>query len=384
VQPRGRDLIVRVLANLHIQIPTATPGRRCVDACINLPTGLYMENENANTDGAKQGPVQLDLFPESTPLISNSGTKPSDEVPAAGAGSSESRLPETPVITSTSEPPTTKNPAAAGIDEPVVAASETAPKDEGVPTADAGSSELQSSELPMIAPAADPSEPEGPLLNDVADSPGGGVVPDVAADVVIPNGDQETKPPSIPTCSLIEIITGREGMNDRVRRIYSLIGALHGLFLTDLLTDGDALIVDIKSVKKLRPAYMAVDKVYKKKMIDLRGGDPKLLRSEHRRAWDRARQEIRRGLNDLVRIFGADELLDPDTGETTGYRVCRLPEIRRRQLEHGAKFAVKRAGGGRILVDSAGVEICPQPSANPHDTAPDIQVQHVVERNSNV
>ncbi len=215
----------------------------------------------------------------------------------------------------------------------------------------------------LIAGSNDESPtPVNPGVGGDAETLGAGIASgSVAAEPSDYDAGQGTKCDPKPTASLIPIRTGREGMSGRAVRDYSSIGAHHGLTSLDLHAEGDPVIVDIKAVKDLRPFYVAVDKKYGKKIKDRRAGEPVNIRREHRRAWDRARQEVWRGLSDLVKIFAADELVETETGKTTGYRVYRLPEVRRRQFENGAKAAIKRPGGGRILVDSTGSEIGRQP-----------------------
>jgi len=215
----------------------------------------------------------------------------------------------------------------------------------------------------LIAGSNDESPtPVNPSVGGDAETLGAGIASgSVAAEPGEHDAGQGTKCAPKPTASLIPTRTGREGMSGRAVRAYSSIGALHGLTSLDLSAEGDPLIVDIKAVKGLRPFYMAVDEKYGKRIKDRRAGEPVNIRREHRRAWDRARQEIWRGLSDLVKIFAADELVETETGKTTGFRVYRLPDVRRRQFENGAKAAIKRRGGGRILVDSTGSKIGRQP-----------------------
>jgi hypothetical protein len=244
-----------------------------------------------------------------------------------------------------------------------------------------------------VSPAQQPAADRAIALVDEAPAPtvtttdridgAAGVVVDgdgVAAEAN-KNTTPETKPDSILPRGLIPAKIGREGMSHRAVRIYSLIGALKGLNALDLLAEGDPIIVDIKSVKTLRPFYMAVDPKYKEAIKDSRAGERVNIPREHKRAWDRARQDIWRGLSDLVRIYAADELVEPGTGKTTGYRIYRLPEVRRRQMERGAIGALKRPNGGRILVDSKGSEIGRQPNSQMM-RQPESQVQEAVERSS--
>jgi hypothetical protein len=210
------------------------------------------------------------------------------------------------------------------------------------PAAEAGSPEEQPAGDPAIASAAGIAEPLG------------GVVPHASVEAVKPNADPESVPDPIPPRGLIPVKTGREAMKRRAARLYSTIATLNGLTTLDLWVEGEPLVVDSKTIKKLRSVSMAVDKVYRDAIKNHRVGNTVNVRREHRRAWDRARQEVKRALGDLVTIFAADEVEDQETGERTGYKVYRLPEVRHRQLAHGAMFARKRPGGGRVVVDRAG------------------------------
>lgn len=251
--------------------------------------------------------------------------------------------------------------------------------------APAGSPE-QEPDANLIAGSTDESPtPVNPGVGGDAETLGAGIASgSVAAEPGEHDAGQGIKCDPGPTASMIPTRTGREGMSGRAVRAYSSIGALHGLTSLDLSAEGDPLFVDIKAVKDLRPFYMAVDKKYGEKIKDRRAGEPVNIRREHRRAWDRARQEIWRGLSDLVRIFAADEVVETETGKTTGYRVYRLPEVRRRQFENGAKAAIKRPGGGRVLVDSTGSEIGRQPfTRSRRMQQPESQAQETVKRDSN-
>jgi hypothetical protein len=213
------------------------------------------------------------------------------------------------------------------------------------PAAEAGSPEEQAAGDSAIAAAAGIAEPAG------------GVVPDDPAEAVEPNADPGTRPDWIPPGSLILVQTGREPMQRRTVGLYSAIGAYAGLTMMDLRVEGEPLVVDSKTIKKLRSVSMAVDNVYRDAIKDHRAGTTVNLPREHRRAWDRARQEIKRAFGDLVTIYAADEIVDRETGKTTGYRVYRLPEVRRRQLAHGVEFTLPKSGGGRIVVNRAGDDV---------------------------
>lgn len=287
-----------------------------------------MEESFVSTPGEEQAPVQLNFFDliEADPVIV---PEPVDDAPAAEA-------------VELTQQPAADSPGAT-IDE--------AP-----------------------APAASPV--------DRVDGAAGGVVDgDGVAAEANKNTTPETKPDSILPRGLIPAKIGREGMSHRAVRVHSFIGSLHGLNSLDLRAEGDSFIADIESVKGLRSLYTAVDEKYRQEVEDSRAGERVNIRREHRRAWDRARKEIGRGLSDLVKIYAADELVEPGTGKTTGYRIYRLPEVRRRQLERGAIGALKRPNGGRILVDSKGSEIGRQPNSQMM-RQPESQVQEAVERSS--
>lgn len=236
-----------------------------------------------------------------------------------------------------------------------------------IPVAEPVSLAQQPAADPAIAIADETPTPAVTPVDRVDGAAGGVFDGDGVAGEPNEHGMPETKPDSILPRGLIPAKIGREGMSHRAVRIYSLIGALNGLNALDLLAEGDPLIADIETVKKLRPYYMAVDQKYREEIEDSRAGERVDIRREHRRAWDRARQEIWRGLSDLVRIYAADELVEPGTGKTTGYQIYRLPEVRRRQLERGAIGALKRPNGGRILVDSTGSQIGRQRAVNSHE-----------------
>jgi hypothetical protein len=120
--------------------------------------------------------------------------------------------------------------------------------------------------------------------------------------------------------------------------------------------EGDPILVDKTLVSAIRKAYMASDERYQYEVAAHRAGEPVDLRVERRRAFDRARKEIGRAFYDFVMIYAADSVADEKTGKLV-HRVYRLPDVRRRQIDHKAELVYARAGGGRKLVDGWGLDV---------------------------
>ncbi len=253
------------------------------------------------------------------------------------------------------------------------------------PAAEAGAPEQQPAADPVIAHTRDLEEAAGPRVGSIDGSPADGPPPDAApVEHTKEDSDPESVPDPIPPRGSIRIRTGREAMQSRAVRLHGEIGKLAKLTPMDLRTEGDPIPVDSKTVSKLRSTYMANDGAIQEDRKDHSAGDRVAARREHRHAWDRARQEIDRAFDDLVNIYAADEVVDPETGKRTGYQVYRLPEVRRRQLDHGAESVLPRPGGGRIMVDAAGIEVgrqCPERPGDEHMLLrPESQLQEISDR----
>lgn len=186
--------------------------------------------------------------------------------------------------------------------------------------------------------------PAGVAYNDVAAEPGEHDTP-------------ETQPDPIPPGGSIPVRTGREAMTSRAVRLRDEIGKLANLTPMDLRTEGNPILVDSKLIRQLRSIYMANDEKHQCDLKDPCASNRPTGRREHRRAWDRARQEINRAFGDLVAIYAADEVVDLETGKRNGFLVYRLPEVLKRQHDHGANSVVLRPNGGRIMVDRAGCDV---------------------------
>lgn len=237
----------------------------------------------------------------------------------------------------------------------------------------------------VIAPADESPTPVSSTVGSDDAALGGDMASDdVAAERGKHDADLETKPDPIPPRGSIPVRTGREAMQSRAVRLYGEIGKLAKLTPMDLRTKGNPILVDSKTVSKLRSTATPNGAANQEHMKDHSAGDRVAARREHRRAWDRARQEINRAFDDLVKTYAADEVVDPETGKRTGYQVYRLPEVRRRQLDHGAESVLPRPGGGRIMVDAAGIEIGRQCPERPGDERmlqrPESQLQEILDR----
>jgi hypothetical protein len=195
-----------------------------------------------------------------------------------------------------------------------------------------------------------------------ADSPNPSIAPGMPPDAAPPDHDasQNTAPDAIPPGWSIQIATGREAMQRRAVRLYSAITRCAGLSPTEMRGVGAPISVDRTFVSAICDAYMVSDERYQYEVAAHRAGEPVNLRAENRRAWDRARKEIGRAFGDLVSIYAADIIVDTATGNKIGYQVFRLPDVYRWQIEHKAKSVYPRPGGGRIIVDGWGLDVCRQ------------------------
>lgn len=218
---------------------------------------------------------------------------------------------------------------------------------------------------PAQRPAADPAiapadEAQTPAITTVGLVDGASATDKASDDAATEPGAQDTAgtgPDPIPPGGFIPVTTGREAMTSRAVRLRNRIAEQLEIELIALRTVGDPILVDSRLVRVLRSAYMTLDARYQEDLKDTSTRDSAVARSEHRRAWDRARQEINRAFDDLVTVYAAEEVVDRTTGRRTGYQVYRLPEVLKRQLDHRADSVVARPNGGRILVDRAGFDV---------------------------
>lgn len=222
---------------------------------------------------------------------------------------------------------------------------------------------------PAQQPAADPAiapvhEAQTPAITPVGGVDGAFADGKSSDDSATEPGEQDTagtEPDPIPPGGFIPVTTGREAMTSRAVRLHNRIANQLEIKPMELRTEGDPILVDSRLVRELRSAYMTLDARYQEDLKDTSTRESAVARREHRRAWDRARQEINRAFDDLVTVYAADEVADPPPGKRTGYLVYRLPEVLRRQLNHRADSVVARPNRGRILVDRAGFDVGRQP-----------------------
>lgn len=215
-----------------------------------------------------------------------------------------------------------------------------------------------SKQQPTAAPAgAAPSDPVE-LLVPTAEDPNASTAAGVAPEAAPADNDasQDTEPNAIPPGWAIRITTGREAMQRRDLRLYSAIATCAGLTLMEMRGVGDPILVDKSLVSAICDDYMASDERYQQEVAAHRAGEPVDIDVEFRRALDRARKEFTRAMGDLVEIYVADVVADEKTGKVA-HRVYRLPDVRRRQIEHNAKSVYARPGGGRMLVDDWGMDV---------------------------
>jgi len=166
-----------------------------------------------------------------------------------------------------------------------------------------------------------------------------------------------TVPDKIPSGWSLRIKTGREAMQRRALRLYAAVATCAGLMPMEMRIVGTPILVDKVMLDAIHHAFVASDTRYQMEVsAAIKAGEPVDLRATNL-AHDRARKTIVRAFGDLVSIYAADIIVDTESGGETGYRVHRLPEVYRRQIEAEAGSVYARPGGGRILVDNWGLNV---------------------------
>jgi len=124
---------------------------------------------------------------------------------------------------------------------------------------------------------------------------------------------------------------------------------LRRLTMMDLRVEGEPLVVDSKTIKKLRSVSMAVDNVY-------RDANPKIIAQA-----TTVNLPASTGAHGIAPARKSSELLEiwlPSTrrmrssigrtGKTTGYQSIDFLSVRRPQLPHGVEFTLPKSGGDAL------------------------------------